>query len=232
MHQRREEGGHAAAGERVQVGQQPHAGGVRRRARRPRAARPGAAPSSRPRRSCPGSAARPARRRRSGRARAGRSRARPPAAARRTAPRTGSSEQATTSSAPSCWPIASGPQTTTPCATSGSVVTASPAAQAAPSEDRHQPVRRQVEQHRVAGVEAELVDEQVGGLAHPVGVRRDRQLGALAGRVVVGRHQRLPGSPRSRAASRSGKVLGTDIGATVVRGPQAAGWQDAAHAFC
>ena len=56
-------------------------------------------------------------------------------------------------------------------------------------EHRAEPVARQVERHPVAGVQSEVVGQHARGLRHPVGVRRHGQLGALAGDVVVERHE-------------------------------------------
>ena len=62
-----------------------------------------------------------------------------------------------------------------------------------PEQHRAQPVRGQVDPDRLAALEVVLLGEQRRGLGDPVGVRRDRQLGALAAGVVVERDQRAAG---------------------------------------
>ena len=65
-------------------------------------------------------------------------------------------------------------------------------------EDRSQPVARQVDEQHVTALQVVLLDEQRGGLGHPVGVRRHRQLDALAGAVVVEREAGGPGRGAAR----------------------------------
>ena len=81
--------------------------------------------------------------------------------------------------------------------------TSSPLLQAAPRNNRH---RASARAGRPAAVSpcssAELVGEQDDGLGHPVGVRGDRQLGALAVRVVVAGDAAV-GPGRSAAARRA-----------------------------
>ena len=98
-------------------------------------------------------------------------------------------------------------------------------------EHRHQPVRRQVEQHRVARIAAELVGQQVRGLADPVDVRRHRQLGPLAGDVVVRRDEGLG----RVGVQPSGEKLGEGAGGSHPRHGSRESWpgewQDARHDF-
>ncbi|UUZ58101.1 hypothetical protein LP418_17670 [Nocardioides sp. B-3] len=60
-------------------------------------------------------------------------------------------------------------------------------------EDRSEPVRRQVEAQTHPALEVALLDQQPGGLGHPVGVGRQRQLDPLVGLVVVEGDERAAG---------------------------------------
>ena len=132
-----------------------------------------------------------------------------PAAARRTGPRTGSSEQASDlvgavvrleRVGPADDDVVRRPR--------DRVVTASPALQAAPRNTGTSQCGGRSSSTVSPGVEPELVGEQVRGLADPVGVGRHRQLGALTGGVVVRRDEGLA----RVAAQPCGQELGEGAG--------------------
>ncbi len=74
-------------------------------------------------------------------------------------------------------------------------------------EHRAQPVRRQVDPDRLPALEVELLGQQRCGLGHPVGVRRQRQLDALAGGVVVERDEGAAGLAPEQAGQVVAKVV-------------------------
>ena len=76
-------------------------------------------------------------------------------------------------------------------------------------EDRRQPVGRQVQAQPHAALEVTLLDQQPGGLGHPVGIGREGELDAFVARVVVERDEGRPASPRSCRASTAENVVTT-----------------------